>query len=152
MPSPAPERPTKLRGLEGGELVSEARGTREKFGAGCPERTILDRASSELNVRKIRLLVASRGIKDGSDDSMWRELATLYVGDCGGEETLEILNSVLSPRRRTPATDEGWPWIIGVGPGLAANFLLNNGTLKLGAGGEALRANSSGKAACGELV
>lgn len=49
----------------------------------------------------------------------------------------------LSPRRRTPATD-CWEWDVGVGPCLGTNFLLNEGTLKFGAGGEALRARGSG--------
>lgn len=75
----------------------------------------------------------------------------LYVGDCGGEETLGVGNSVLSSRRRTPATDDGWEVEIGKGPCLAANFVLNEGTLKLGAGGEALLTSPSEKVDAGEL-
>jgi hypothetical protein len=76
-----------------------------------------------------------------SGESVYLELAMLYVGDCGGEEKLEKLKSpVLSPRRRTPARGAGAE---GGGPGLDTNFLLNEGTLKFGAGGEALRTNES---------
>lgn len=39
---------------------------------------------------------------------------------------------------------DGEPWETGKGPGLEANFLLNDGTLKFGAGGEALRIRGSG--------
>lgn len=57
---------------------------------------------------------------------------------------LEALKSpMLSPRRRTPARGAGGE-TNGGGPGLATNFLLNEGTLKFGAGGEALRTNESG--------
>jgi hypothetical protein len=57
---------------------------------------------------------------------------------------LEMLKSpMLSPRRRTPARGAGGE-PKGGGPGLATNFLLNEGTLKFGAGGEALRTNESG--------
>lgn len=83
----------------------------------------------------------------GSEESVWRELATLYVGDCGGDETLEILMSfLLSPRRSTPGPAGGENCEIGAGPGLGTNFLLNEGTLKFGAGGEALRTTVSGTA------
>ena len=58
-------------------------------------------------------------------------------------EALEVEKSVvLSSRRRTPALD-GEPWGIGRGPVLEANFLLNDGRLKFGAGGEALRMRGS---------
>jgi hypothetical protein len=70
------------------------------------------------------------------------------VGDWGGEETLAIVKSlvlVLWPRRRAPATDGGEEgWLIGAGPTLGTNFLLKDGTLKFGAGGDALRVNVSG--------
>ena len=83
-------------------------------------------------------------INIGSGESVCFELATLYVGDCGGEEILEMLKSpILSPRRRTPAKGAGGE-AKGGGPGLDTNFLLNEGTLKFGAGGEALRINESG--------
>lgn len=56
-----------------------------------------------------------------------------------------VTSLVLSPRRRTPATDGGEEaWLRGVVPCLGTNFLLNEGTLKFGAGGDALRANVSG--------
>jgi hypothetical protein len=83
-------------------------------------------------------------MKIGSGESVCFELATLYVGDCGGEEMLEMLKSpILSPHRRTLARGAGGE-AKGGGPGLATNFLLNEGTLKFGAGGEALRTSASG--------
>lgn len=92
----------------------------------------------------MRRPLGSRVINIGSGESVCFELATLYVGDCGGEEILEMLKSpILSPRRRTPAKGAGGG-AKGGGPGLDTNFLLNEGTLKFGAGGEALRINESG--------
>lgn len=110
----------------------------------CDDRTVLDKASSELEGRRMRRPFGSRVMNIGSGESVCFELATLYVGDCGGEEMPEMLKSpILSPRRRTPASGAGGE-AKGGGPGLATNFLLNEGTLKFGAGGEALRTNESG--------
>lgn len=58
---------------------------------------------------------------------------------------MKSLVLVLWPRRRAPATDGGEEgWLIEPGPGLGTNFLLKDGTLKFGAGGEALRVSVSG--------
>jgi hypothetical protein len=100
------------------------------------ERTVLANASSELDTRRIRR---------GSDESVWRELATLNVGDCGGEENVDIFGSAKSTRRENALLDRGGEACeIGTGPPLGTNFLLNKGTLKFGAGGDALRMMVSG--------
>lgn len=74
---PKPARPAMLGGRDECSLFSANcpadRGTREKLGAGkavFPERTILDRASSELKARNVRLPVPSCGTIDGSDESV----------------------------------------------------------------------------------
>jgi hypothetical protein len=109
---------------------------REKMVPFWLERTVLANASSELDTRRIRR---------GSDESVWRELATLNVGDCGGEENVDIFGSAKSTRRENALLDRGGEACeIGTGPPLGTNFLLNKGTLKFGAGGDALRMMVSG--------
>jgi hypothetical protein len=72
-------------------------GAREKFWAFCAERTVFVKASSEFEGRNMRL---------GSDESVYRELATLKVGDCGGDAKADIFGSV-SAQREKPLIDEG---------------------------------------------
>ena len=72
----------------------------------------------------------------------------LYVGDWGGEDMFEMLKfPVLSSRRRVPGPgpDNGGEvvWEMEV-PWRGVNFLLNDGTLKFGAGGDAHRTRPSG--------
>jgi hypothetical protein len=123
-------------GSGSGPVGGGARGMREKIELFWVERTVLAKASSELDTRRIRR---------GSDESVWRELATLNVGDCGGEENVDMLGSAWSPRRENAFPDKGGDACeIGTGPPLGTNFLLNEGTLKFGAGGDAHRIKCSG--------
>lgn len=123
-------------GSGSGPVGGGARGMREKMVPFWVERTVLANASSELDTRRIRR---------GSDESVWRELATLNVGDCGGEENVDIFGSAKSTRRENALLDKGGEACeIGTGPPLGTNFLLNEGTLKFGAGGDALRMRVSG--------
>ena len=78
----------------------------------------------------------------GSEESVYRELATLKVGDCGGEAKEGPFASA-EPCRTNPFNDEGGEAWMGIGPPFGTNFLLNEGTLKFGAGGEADRTSAS---------
>ena len=68
-------------------------------------------------------------------------LERLWLGDCGGDGNVgRALLSNSSPFTRFPNW-RGGIWVI---PDLAANRLLKEGTLKLGAGGYVLRTKGSG--------